>query len=333
MGLSRKAIIPLMEAANSALAGNTWKSYSTAVNHISRAEKAMGVSLTFPFTLTSTLAYVSYLLAPKSTGGRGLKGKTAEHYLSAIRMAHMERGFFNPVLKQDIIELITRGAENRDAVKARMSGKGSRQAMTPALMLVLKRELSTSTMAVSHRRLVWVVSCFCWAGALRIHEVLSREKVDYDPNTTFLGLDIKEGRVKMGDEIKGCLTLTLRHPKEARLSMGVKIDLFETGGFMCPVGAYWKWKGSMKLVLNKSKPLFRERNGECYTGVTFNKDLRILLGNQMDYTKGNISSHSFRAGIATWMAAKGYPDENHGNREMAFRCFPEIYQGAKGGKS
>ena len=55
------------------LATTSWTIYATAERHIVRVEKATGVRLTFPFSLKSTLAYISHLLCPKAEGGRGLQ--------------------------------------------------------------------------------------------------------------------------------------------------------------------------------------------------------------------------------------------------------------------
>ena len=76
-----------------------------------------GVNITFPFSLKSLLAYVGFLLAPKVDGGRGLQGKSVEKYLSAIRLLHMQKGFFEPYIRPEIIKQITRGAVIRDQVQ------------------------------------------------------------------------------------------------------------------------------------------------------------------------------------------------------------------------
>ena len=93
LGLSHNLVQTLVEAANHSLAATSWKSYSTAERHIERAQKFTGMIMTFPFSLDSTLAYVGYLLADNSIGGRGIQGKSVEKYLSGIMMCHMQRGY------------------------------------------------------------------------------------------------------------------------------------------------------------------------------------------------------------------------------------------------
>ena len=131
-------------AANHSVAANTWASYATAERHIARAEKVTGVNITFPFSLKSLLAYVGFLLAPKVDGGRGLQGKSVEEYLSAIRLLHMQKGFFEPYIRPEIIKQITRGAVIRDQVAKRMEGKAEKMAMTVELMYKLKISLRDS---------------------------------------------------------------------------------------------------------------------------------------------------------------------------------------------
>ena len=56
-------------------------------------------------------------------------------------------------------------------------------------------------------------------------------------------------------------------------------------------------------------PLIRSRDGLNYAGYEFNRDLKRLLEGIVDYKEGAVTSHSFRAGLATWMARAGYSDE------------------------
>lgn len=170
----------LRVAANHSVAANTWPSYATAERHIARAEKVTGVNITFPFSLKSLLAYVGFLLAPKVDGGRGLQGKSVEEYLSAIRLLHMQKGFFEPYIRPEIIKQITRGAVIRDQVAKRMEGKAEKMAMTVELMYKLKISLRDSRFSKSRRRIIWVSSTLCWSGALRVHEILARETTKFE---------------------------------------------------------------------------------------------------------------------------------------------------------
>ena len=98
--------------------------------------------------------------------------------------------------------------------------------------------------------------------------------------------------------------------QEERLSAGVKLDLFASGDFMCPVKAYKDWLKDKVVDLSTQKPLFRLADGRNYTGAMFNKDLKTLLKGVVDYSRSPVTSHSFRRGLATFMAKTGYSDED-----------------------
>ena len=309
-GFSPAIVETLRVAANHSVSANTWASYATAERHIARAENVTGVNITFPFSLKSLLAYVGFLLAPKVDGGRGLQGKSVEEYLSAIRLLHMQKGFFEPYIRPEIIKQITRGAVIRDQVAKRMEGKAEKMAMTVELMYKLKISLRDSRFPKSRRRIIWVASTLCWSGALRVHEILSRETTKFDPKTTMKTTAIKLARAKVEGKEVDVLQVYLAHPKEEKLSSGVTLDLFSTGDFMCPVKSYKDWMQDKVVSLSPGKPLFRLADGRNYTGAQFNSDLRVLLKGVVDYSKNPLTSHSFRRGLATFMAQNGYEDSD-----------------------
>ena len=80
----------------------------------------------------------------------------------------MQKGFFYPWIRPEVIKQITKGASNRDQIAKRMAGRAGNHAMMPQLMLVLKRRLGASSMRRSRKRIVWAASTICWAAALRI---------------------------------------------------------------------------------------------------------------------------------------------------------------------
>ena len=222
----------------------------------------------------------------------------------------MQKGHFSPWIRPDIIKQITRGACNRDQLRKRLEGKTGRLAMTPMLMDTLKTNLGHSSLRKSRKRILWAVATICWAGALRIHEILSRLASNYDPLTTLLTTDIKVCDVKVGDRVVDTLKITIKHPKEERLSAGVVFDVFATKDFMCPVKAFRDWQRDKVVRQTNTKPMFRLADGQNYTGAMFNRDIKRLLRNEVDYDKSPITSHSFRAGLATFMAKSGYSDED-----------------------
>ena len=186
-----------------------------------------------------------------------------------------------------------------------MQGKVGRRPITPELMKIIKLQLKKMKMRMSRKRVIWLCSTLCWAGTFRIHEILSRHKNEFDPTSTLLLKDVSKAVVKVNGETYNCLKIKIKHPKEEKLPSGIIIDIFEVkgeGNWMCPVKAWNDWMKDKAVVLSSMKPAIRLADGSNYTGTQFNSDLKNLLKNQVDYKKGSITAHSFRAGLATFMS-------------------------------
>ena len=108
------------------------------------------------------------------------------------------------------------------------------------------------------------------------------------------------------------VSLILKEPKELKTHRSrVSLELFWSGDFMCPVSAYQKYLLCVRKKgrnLNATDPLFMF-NGKGYTRSSFNADIRSLLADVVDYSKGKLLSHSFRSGMATAMARAGFSQE------------------------
>ena len=104
------------------------------------------------------------------------------------------------------------------------------------------------------------------------------------------------------------LFVHLKCPKEDRLQNGVTVELFATNTLTCPVTAWEKWQKISEISHSQTKPAFRKEDGGCMTGKQFNKDIKSVLGKVINYDENRYLSHSFRAGLASMMAASGYSD-------------------------
>jgi len=301
----KSVIISLTEALNHSLCANTWRSYRTAQNHVDRIKAELGVELRFPFSLEATLTYVGFLLS------RGLSATSVEKYLSAIRMVHLTRGEFAPWLRPEVMRSALTGAANRDQLRKRLSGKKGRLPITPEVMRVFLTALKESNLSIFVKRLVWVSACWCFAGAFRVHEVLSKEPNTFDPTVTLQEKDVSLTTCMIKGDTFRVVKVHLKHPKEERLSSGVIMDLFEakgTASWMCPVAAYTQWKADKPHKPSPTLPLFRTRSGEGFTGRSLNAHLKVLLKDEAASQGGTFTSHSFRAGLATAMSRAGYRD-------------------------
>ena len=144
-------------------------------------------------------------------------------------------------------------------------------------------------------------------GGTRIHEILSRKERSFDPAFTLLWRDVELKEVKIGTETEKILQLKLKSPKEDRIGKEVIIDIYASHGLLCPVKAYEKWLRT-KPPADSESPAFRDEHGTPLTGRKLNEILKRCLEKHIDYKSGFVSSHSFRAGIASLMGTLGYSD-------------------------
>ena len=245
------------------------------------------------------LAFVGWLISV-----RKVSASTISQYLSGLRVIHLKKGVWPGSLRPDIVKSILEGHE-QEVLKPRIP----RLAMTMPIMKLLKKLLTKSNMVLSTKRLIWAICCLALHGSFRIHELLAREELKFDPTSALLGKDVSKLKVKIEGSMEDLLVCHLKNHKEDKLRAGVNIELISTGTLTCPVAAWEKWQQSANLKVEALKPVFRLDKGKCMTGAHFNKILKELLGQYVDYEEKKLLSHSFRAGFASMMAEAGYKDE------------------------
>ena len=300
--LPPKVVSVLITAANHSLAQGTFKSYKTAERHIIRCEKDMKVKLRFPFGDKEVLTYIGWLVST-----RKVSVKTVEKYLAGIRLAHLKEGHNVPVLRPEIIRIILNGLTQREKIQLRLEKKAERLPVTVSVLELIRHELKKSHWPIEKKRMILTVCYITFFGSFRIHEILGKEKMTFDPQTTLLGNNLtienwNEKNIKV-------MRIWLKSPKELRKGSGIMVEIFPTNNHLCPIRAYEKWRMVSKVAKTSMKLVFRQENGKNYTGQDFNADLRKLLGKHLNYKEGKILSHSFRSGLATMMAQNGYSDE------------------------
>ena len=101
--------------------------------------------------------------------------------------------------------------------------------------------------------------------------------------------------------------MSLKSPKEARGNpVPIVVEVFATGDLLCPVSAYLRYVDLVGITRLNSAAFRVPVCGVAYRHRRFNEDLRKLLSPHIKY--GRISSHSFRAGLSSLMAKKGFPE-------------------------
>jgi hypothetical protein len=295
-------ISALVSMANNSLAKGTWSTYSTAYKHVMSCQEETGRSINFPMTKNDVLLFTSWLLTT-----RGIKATSAEVYLSALRQIHLVKGLEVPTLRPEIVKTVIQGAKHQDTIRDRLEGTPKRLPVTISMMKMIKLELGSMGISYKMMRLVWTVCTIAFFGAFRIHELLSRAEGYFDPCFTLLRENVKLKKVKIGKETEKILEITLKSPKEDRVGKEIVVDVYASHGLLCPVKAFEKWEKT-NPPKEKNKPAFRDEHGTPLTGRKLNAILKRCLSEHIKYEDGFVSSHSFRAGIASLMGTLGYAD-------------------------
>ena len=235
---------------------------------------------------------------------RGSKASTIDTYLSGIRQLHVERGLPTDNIRTDRVKTILKGLKNKNLAEDRKEGVEKRKPITTDILLVLKGKLAEADMNGRDQRLVWTVSSILFHGAFRVHELLCKKQSSFDPDFTLLGRDVK--LVTQGG--REVLQLRIKAPKEQKVGKDVIVDVYSTDSELCPVRAFKKW---IKVKGKEDElPLFRFSSGIPLTGKKFNEVVRDRLKGEVEDIEKLFSSHSFRAGAASMMAAIGYSDDD-----------------------
>ena len=117
-------------------------------------------------------------------------------------------------------------------------------------------------------------------------------------------------KVTLDKKEVGMISMHVKSPKIDRVGAGDNIEVIELGNFMCPIAAMAKYRDIIKLREDPGLPVFRQQSGACFTGAQLNRMLGELTHSLAKHIPGGVvTSHSFRAGVATEMARNGYTEE------------------------
>jgi hypothetical protein len=169
------------------------------------------------------------------------------------------------------------------------------------VMRLLKEEVRLWEVSIDQKLLVWAIATIAFHGAFRIHELLCKVESEFDPDFTLLNKDV---RVKADSSGARSLEVKLKCPKESRDGKTVTVDIFESGGTLCPVKAFARWQE--RNPGDKNLPMFLDKLGVPVTGSRMNTWLKQLLGKHVSYGNGKFTGHSFRIGLATTLGTLGF---------------------------
>ena len=290
---------------NLGLSQKTWSSYRTAERMWRRCELETRQKLELPWGQPQTLFFLDWLLAD-----RKVSAATASSYLAGMRKLHEIRGLTVPVLKDGLVNQVLKGKKNLEGVEKRSRENKGRLPVTLTIMKILKEAIRAWERPMKDKLLLWAVCTVAFHGSFRIHEILCRNETFFDPDFTLLRQDVTVDKVKIdGIQETKVLHFTIKCPKESKTGQHTVVDIYETGGPTCPVKGFCLWDDRREKGGDKNSVLFADGQGIPLTGRKFNAQLKQLLGTHIDYSKGQITAHSFRSGIPSLLGSLGYADE------------------------
>ena len=87
----------------------------------------------------------------------------------------------------------------------------------------------------------------CWLSFLRGAEIFPKFAKSYDESVTLLKRDVWKSTMELNGKTTGVLNVRLKTSKTAKSrSQGEVIQLYETGGRMCPIAAVEKYMAANK---------------------------------------------------------------------------------------
>ena len=307
----------LSKIANHGLSKGTWSSYKTALKSLKACEIATGYDMTFPLGNKQVLTFVAWL------ADKGLAQRTINVYLAGVRQCPLTQGVDLPILRSPLVNLVLEGKKNSETTAKRITGDDSRLPMTPTLMKLLKEEIRCDSIHNQLKLLLWSVATLAFNGGFRIHELLCRRVNTFDPSVSLLGRDIVLKPCKVRGVKVNTLQVLLKSEKKDRIGRSTIVDVYSSGGALCPLKAYMKWRAQNPPVSAK-KPAFCDQTGKPLTGKCFNLYLKKYLNKYLGNTKRKISSHSFRSGLASLMGELGFTDTDiQAVGRWSSRCFED----------
>jgi hypothetical protein len=232
---------------------------------------------------------------------RQLSAASIGGYLAGVKKLHTMKGLQEPLLRTNIVKMVLEGKKNMEAAEGHNKGY-KRQAVTPAVMKLLKIRIHQWGEESIDRWMTWAVCTLLYHGAFRGAELLVRNSSCFDPAYSLLRGDISCTDGLAGQKV---IQVKIKAPKESKNSASAIVDVFQTDSDICPVRAVEKWMLATK-EMEARQPAFRFASGVPLTSTKLNSLLKEWVG---DVAVG-ISTHSFRIGAASMMGRLGFADED-----------------------
>jgi len=280
-----------------------------------QCQEELNLIMAPPLTESQLLTFIGWLLQ------RDLSSATINSYLSSLRQLYLKLGLNPSSIRSELVGQVIRGRSNQELVTHTSGSSKVRLPITPAVLQLIKQDLSSSTMPPVQKLLLWSVCTISFAGAFRVSEILAVNSSRFDPLKTLLGKDLQLMEIQMGECMVPVLQITLKQEKTNKSKTPTVIDIFEADGPLCPINAYRKWRLSSP-PLEDDLPAFRTASGRALTNRDLNLYLADFTSKYFPSAEGKFTSHSFRIGLASTLGKLGLPDSDiKAAGRWSSRCF------------
>lgn len=280
----------MMELVGASLARSTWAKYEAGWNCFADFETNRSSPSPWPIP-----AEILRDFAVWGIRCRGLAPASLKTYFLALSMAHKLKGLSFPGLEDKLLDLIIRGAENLAAKSIPPPSshpQQARRAVSLPMLKILGHKLAESGWDPTSKQSIWTAMLVAFFSSARMGELLAKGEKGFDPDSTLLWGDIKARE-------DGSFLLHIKSPK-SRSAKGEFLDIFQFQG-CCPAAAL-RQLHQLWLSPSKDLPVFRLAGGINLTIWRLNKVLRDLVVGLPKIRPGDISCHSFRAGLPSHLA-------------------------------
>lgn len=244
-----------------------------------------------PLDIKTIRAYATWALSVKN-----LKASTVSSYIGSLKLAHQMGGSkCENFLKDKSIILLLKGADNFNNLFN--VAPPIRCAFNIHLLRVLGHRIATENWGIVTKQVIWAAATTGFFTSCRMGEILPTQEKLFDSKTT---LQWKHVKFLSNSEI----LLFVPYTKTTGLS-GAYLYVFAIKNeSCCPYKALCNLKNMLasNKLYDPNKPVFSFASGKGLTTAKMNNLLGQLLFDFMD-SKAKISCHSFRAALASAIAA------------------------------
>ena len=270
---------------------------------LATCERETNISMELPLSKENVLVFVAWMI------DRNLSASTIQTYLGGLRQRYLQVGLDPSSIRSDLIRQIIRGRKHESLSVESVGECSFRLPVTPTVLKLLKMYIKKQDFDKAKKLMLWAICTVCFFGSFRISEILCKGKVKFDPLNSLLSSDICLIKTTISRESSTILQFQIKQEKTRSDPTPTTIDVFRTGGALCPVKAFLKWKDHSQLS-GADLPVFRTEDGFQFSSVDFNNFLKKFNRDQFPNAPGRISSHSFRAGLPSILGSLGFADKD-----------------------